>query len=155
MRIRGDAHGLSGWDCWECQAPGTPIFHHIRTPGVVFATGSPADLSRLGVTFSAYSSQLRTDSVRIGRSSTGSDYCLVAWGGPAAIVGLVGIALFPLDSYCYYGVSATSTCGLKSRAGYRTGDVNVHVGFILRLKPQVFSSLFIKREVGQWSGAWT
>ena len=40
-----------GWDCWECQAPGTPILGHIRTPGVVYATGSPADFDGLGVTF--------------------------------------------------------------------------------------------------------
>ena len=94
MRIHRDAHGLSGWDCWKCQAPGTPILGRVLTPGVVCATGSPADVDGLGVTFSAYSSQLRADSVRIGRSSTGSDYCLVAWGGQAAIVGVAGIAPF-------------------------------------------------------------
>ena len=109
MRIRGDAHGLSGWDCWECQAPGTPILGRVLTPSVVFATGSLADFDGLGVTFSAYSGQLRTDSVRIGRSSTGSDYCLVAWGGQAAIVGVAGIALFLPDSYSGIGLPATSS----------------------------------------------
>ena len=29
---------------------------------------------------------------------TGSDDCLIAWGGQAAIVGLAGIALFPTNS---------------------------------------------------------
>jgi len=33
--------------------------------------------------------------VRIRRLLTGSDYCLIAWGGQAAIVGLGGIAPFP------------------------------------------------------------
>jgi hypothetical protein len=94
VRIRGDAHGLSGWDCWGWQAPGTPILGRVRTPRVVFATGSPADFDGLGVTFSAYSSQLRTDSVRIRRSLTGSDDCLIAEGGQAAIVGQGGITLF-------------------------------------------------------------
>ena len=51
------------------------------------------DLELLSVGRTAVNSA--TDSVRIGRSSTGSDYCLIAWGGQAAIVGLVGIALFP------------------------------------------------------------
>jgi hypothetical protein len=47
-----------GWDCWECQAPGTPILHRVRTPRVIFASGSPADFDGLGVTFcGAYSSR--------------------------------------------------------------------------------------------------
>ena len=94
MRIRRDAHGLSGGDYWECQAPGTPILGRVRTPSVVFVTGSSTDFNGLGVTFSAYGSQLRTGSVRIGRSSTGSDHCLVAWGEQAAIVGQGGIVPF-------------------------------------------------------------
>jgi len=58
VRIRVGFTDYSGWDCWECQAPGTPIFHRIRTPEVVFALGSPADFDRLGVTFcGAYSSR--------------------------------------------------------------------------------------------------
>ncbi len=47
-----------GWDCWECQAPGTPILYRVRTPRVVCASGSPADFNRLGVTFcGAYGSR--------------------------------------------------------------------------------------------------
>jgi len=53
-----------GWDCWECQAPGTPILRRVRTLGVVFATESPADFDRLGVTFLACNSQLRADSAK-------------------------------------------------------------------------------------------
>jgi hypothetical protein len=86
-----------GWDCWECQAPGTPILCRVRTPGVVFATGSPADFDGLGVTFVV----LPAVGHRIGSLEeptvhpTGSDYCLIAWGGQAAIVGLAGLTLFP------------------------------------------------------------
>jgi len=44
-----------GWDCWRCQAAGTPtpILDHIRRPSasVVFAAGTPAGVSKLGVTF--------------------------------------------------------------------------------------------------------
>ena len=55
-----------------------------------------------------------TDSVRIGRSSTGFDYCLIAWGGQAAIVGLVGIALFPTDSYSLVWLPVTLSYGLSN-----------------------------------------
>ena len=37
---------------WERQVPGTPILHRLRTPRVVFASGSPTDLDGLGVTLS-------------------------------------------------------------------------------------------------------
>ena len=49
--IRRDAHGLDGWNCRECQAPGTPILRRVRISGVVSARGSPADFDGLGVTF--------------------------------------------------------------------------------------------------------
>jgi hypothetical protein len=102
VRIRGDAHGLSGWDCWECHilAPGTPILDHVRPSWLFVPSEGRVGVSGLGVTLSrACSSQLRTNSVRIGRSSTGSDYCLVAWGGQTAIVGLGRITLFSPDFY--------------------------------------------------------
>jgi hypothetical protein len=44
------------WDCWECQAPGTPLLSHVQTPSVGFATGYPADIGGLGGTSRAYSS---------------------------------------------------------------------------------------------------
>jgi hypothetical protein len=40
-----------GWDCRECQAPGTPILDRIWRPSVVFAARTPAGVSKLGVTF--------------------------------------------------------------------------------------------------------
>jgi hypothetical protein len=53
VRIHRDAHGLKRveWDCWECHilAPGTPILHRFRTPGVVFVLGSPAEFNGLGL----------------------------------------------------------------------------------------------------------
>ena len=56
-------------------------------------TSTDTDSELLSVVLS--SSQLRSNPVMIRRSSTGSDYCLVACGGQAAIVGLGGIAPFP------------------------------------------------------------
>jgi hypothetical protein len=100
VRIHGDAHGLSGWNCWECQAPGTPILDRVR-PSWLFLPGEGrVGVNGLGVTLNrACNSQLRSYSVRIRRSSTGSDYCSVAWGGEAAIVGRGRITLFSLASY--------------------------------------------------------
>ena len=63
VRIRVGFTDCRGWDCWECQAPGTPILHRIRTPEVVFALGSPADFDRLGVTFCGAFEQSGTASV--------------------------------------------------------------------------------------------
>ncbi|MES3160327.1 MAG: hypothetical protein PPP55_02000, partial [Halorubrum sp.] len=50
MSIRVGFTDCGGWDCWECQAPGTLILHRMWTPRVVFASGSPADFDGLGVT---------------------------------------------------------------------------------------------------------
>jgi hypothetical protein len=67
-------------------------------PELVVPRGSPADFDGLEVTFLLRTAvNSATDSVRIGWSSTGFGYCLVAWGGETAIVGLVGIAPFPPD----------------------------------------------------------
>jgi len=38
-------------DCWRCQAAGTPILDRVRRLGVVFATGTPAGVGRVGGTF--------------------------------------------------------------------------------------------------------
>jgi hypothetical protein len=82
VRIHGDAHGLSGWNCWECQAPGTPILDRVRPPWLFLPGEGRVGVNGLGVTLNrACNSQLRSYSVRIRRSSTGSDYCSVAWGG--------------------------------------------------------------------------
>jgi len=35
-------------DCWRCQTAVTPIFDRVRRPSVVFATGTPAGVSRVG-----------------------------------------------------------------------------------------------------------
>jgi len=63
VRIRIGVMDCGGCDCWECQAPGTPILHRVRTPGVVFASGSPAEFTGLGVTFCGAFKQSGTASV--------------------------------------------------------------------------------------------
>ena len=84
------------WDRRECQTPGTPILNHVRPSRLFLPDEGRMGVNGLGVTSSrAYSSQLRDRLCENRADSTGSDYCSVAWGGQAAIVGLVGIAPFP------------------------------------------------------------
>ena len=63
VRIRVGFTDCGGWDCWECQAPGTPILYRVRTPNVVFSLGSPVDFCGLGVTFCAVFKQSGTASI--------------------------------------------------------------------------------------------
>jgi|GEM_PF-1889489 len=101
-------HGLwrvewNCWECWECHisAPGTPILHRVRTPGVGCASGSAADFDGLRVTFCGVFKQSGTAFASASVQYiyeptvhlTGSDSCLSAWGGQAAIVGVTEIAL--------------------------------------------------------------
>jgi len=95
----------SGWDYWEYQVPGTAILDSVRPFVVICARRGLVGVNGLGVTLSLLttvnSSQLRSNPanpVRIRRLLTSSDYCLIACGGEAAIVGRGRITLLSPDS---------------------------------------------------------
>jgi hypothetical protein len=84
VSIRRDARGLRRGDCWECQAPGTPILDRVRPSWLFVPSEGRVGGNGLGVTLCrAYSRQRRSNPVRVRRSVTGFNYCLVAWGGVA------------------------------------------------------------------------
>lgn len=67
-------------DCWRCQAAGTPIFDRVWRPGVVFASGTPAGVHRVGdIVVLALSSQHRHTLLECAFTDCRFGYCLVAW----------------------------------------------------------------------------
>ncbi len=146
MRIRVGFTDCDGWDCWECQATGTPILGIHRPSWLFLPNEGRVSVSGLGVTFRrAYSSQLHSYAVSVRWSSTGSDYCLVAWGGQAAIVGLGGNrsvpSLIPTLTECRL---PTSTLAFKSRLGFITridSQVTARIHGLKAVVLRLFSSI--------------
>ncbi|ERG94581.1 MAG: hypothetical protein J07HQW2_01017 [Haloquadratum walsbyi J07HQW2] len=106
--------------------PGTPLHsyplvHRVRTPTVGCAVGSPADFDRLGVTVCGASSSRARHC--IGSVSdptvhqTGSDYCLIAWGGqgrpPSSSEDWRQSLCSEPDSYQYVVLPVAFSCGLS------------------------------------------
>jgi len=78
----------------------TPILDRVGRPSVVFATGTPAGVSRVGgIVVLAFSSQHRHTLLECAFTDWPFGYCLVVWGGQAAYEGRFGIRSVPTDSY--------------------------------------------------------
>ena len=91
-------------DCWLCQVAVTPILDRVLRPGVVFATGTPASVSRVGgIVMLALSSRQRHTLQGCGVHRLIFRILPRYVGGQVASAGRFGIRSVPTDSYITVG----------------------------------------------------
>ena len=76
----GESHSVGVVDCWRCQTAVTPILDRVWRPSVVFATGTPEGVSRVGgIVVLAFSSRHRHTLRGYAFTDCRFGYCLVTW----------------------------------------------------------------------------